>query len=158
MRPQAPEDEHRHWYQHYFHSERGRAGLTQNRRALGRLLWRLWSPNWRFDDATYERTCASFDNPDFVEVVIHSYRHRFGLVPGDPSVAETELRLAARPRITVPTVVLHGGANGVSPARGSERHASLFTGRYERTVLPLIGHNVPQEAPREFAAAILSLT
>ena len=156
-KPQAPEDEHRYWYQYYFHSERGRAGLAQNRRALGKLLWRLWSPNWSFDDATYERTCASFDNPDFVEVVIHSYRHRFGLVAGDPSVEEIEVRLAARPRITVPTVVLHGAGNGVAPAHGSERHASLFTDRYERRVIPLVGHNVPQEAPGAFASAILSL-
>jgi pimeloyl-ACP methyl ester carboxylesterase len=89
--------------------------------------------------------------------VIHSYRHRFGLAPGDPSVEETEVRLAARPRITVPTVVLHGDGNGVAPAHGSERHASSFTGRYERRVIPLVGHNVPQEAPREFAAAILAL-
>ncbi len=155
--PQAPADEYRYWYQYYFHGERGRAGLTQNRRELGKLLWRLWSPNWRFDDSTYEQTCASFDNPDFVDVVIHSYRHRFGLAPGDPSVEEIEGRLAARPRITVPTVVLHGDGNGVAPAHGSERHASLFTGRYERRVIPRVGHNVPQEAPREFAAAIRAL-
>jgi pimeloyl-ACP methyl ester carboxylesterase len=156
-KPQEPEDEHRYWYQYYFHSARGRAGLAQNRRELGKLLWRLWSPNWHFDDATYERTCASFDNPDFVEVVIHSYRHRFGLAPGDPSVEEIEVRLAARPRITVPTVVLHGDGNGVAPAHASARHASLFTDRYERRVIPLVGHNVPQEAPGAFAAAILSL-
>ncbi len=156
-KPQPPENEYRFWYQYYFHGERGRAGLAQNRRELCKLLWRLWSPNWRFDDATYERTTVSFDNPDFVEVVIHSYRHRFALVPGDPSVEKTEQRLATRPRIAVPTVVLHGGDNAVIPVSSSERHAGLFTGRYERRVIPLIGHNVPQEAPREFAAAILSL-
>lgn len=156
-RPQPPENEHRHWYQYYFHGERGRAGLAENRRELCRLLWRLWSPNWRFDDATYERTAAAFDNPDFVDVVIQSYRHRFGLAPGDPSVEATERRLAARPPITVPTVVLHGGDNGVTPARSSADHSSRFTGRYERRVIPVVGHNVPQEAPQEFAAAILSL-
>ena len=156
-KPQPPESEHRHWYQYYFHGERGRAGLAQNRRELCRLLWRLWSPNWRFDDATYERTAASFDNPDFVDVVIHSYRHRFGLAPGDPSVEATEQCLAARPPITVPTVVLHGSDNGVTPARNSEGHPSMFTGPYERQVIPGGGHNVPQEAPRVFAAAILSL-
>ena len=156
-KPQPPESEHRHWYQYYFHGERGRAGLAQNRRELCRLLWRLWSPNWRFDDATYERTAVSFDNPDFVDVVIHSYRHRFGLAPGDPSVEAIEQRLAARPPITVPTVVLHGSDNGVTPARSSEGHPSMFTGPYERQVIPGGGHNVPQEAPRVFAEAILSL-
>jgi pimeloyl-ACP methyl ester carboxylesterase len=157
-KPQPPENEYRYWYQYYFHGERGRAGLAQNRRELCRLLWRLWSPSWRFDDATYERTAVSFDNPDFVEVVIHSYRHRFALVAGDPAVEETERRLSTKPPIAVPTVVLHGGDNAVSPARSSEGHAGLFTGRYERRVLPHVGHNVPQEAPQEFAAAIMSLT
>lgn len=157
-KPQPPETEHRLWYQYYFHGERGRAGLTQNRRDLCKLLWRLWSPSWRFDDATYERTAASFENPDFVDVVIQSYRHRFGLAPGDPSVETTEQRLARRPPITVPTIVLHGGDNGVAPVRGSEGHAPSFTGEYERRVIPHVGHNVPQEAPRELAAAILSLS
>jgi pimeloyl-ACP methyl ester carboxylesterase len=156
-KPQPPEAEHRLWYQYYFHGDRGHAGLAQNRRELCKLLWRLWSPNWRFNDATFERTAVSFENPDFVDVVIHSYRHRFGLVPGDPSVEMTEQRLSARPPITVPTVVLHGDDNGVIPVRSSERHANLFTGHYERRVIPRVGHNVPQEAPREFAAAILSL-
>jgi pimeloyl-ACP methyl ester carboxylesterase len=155
--PQAPELEHRYWYQFYFHGERGRAGLAAHRRELGRLLWRLWSPSWTFDDATFERTAAAFDNPDFVEVVIHSYRHRFGLVPGDPALEEIERRLAARPPIAVPTVVLHGGDNAVSPASSSERHARFFTGRYARRLIPRVGHNVPQEAPREFAEAVLSL-
>jgi pimeloyl-ACP methyl ester carboxylesterase len=120
-------------------------------------LWRLWSPNWRFDDATYERTAVAFDNPDFVDVVIHSYRHRYGLAPGDPSVEATERRLAARPPITVPAVVLHGADNGVSPARSAADPAGSFTGPYERRVIPVVGHAVPQEAPREFAAAVLSL-
>jgi pimeloyl-ACP methyl ester carboxylesterase len=155
--PQAPELEHRFWYQFYFHGERGRAGLAAHRRELGRLLWRLWSPSWTFDDATFERTAAAFDNPDFVEVVIHSYRHRFGLVPGDPALEEIERRLAARPPIAVPTVVLHGGDNAVSPASSSERHARFFTGRYARRLIPRVGHNVPQEAPRQFAEAVLSL-
>jgi pimeloyl-ACP methyl ester carboxylesterase len=155
--PQAPEQEYRLWYQYYFHGERGRAGLAANRRALCRLLWRLWSPSWRFDEATYARTAGSFDNPDFVEVVIHSYRHRFALAPGDPTVEKTEDRLAAHPPIAVPTVVLHGGDNGVSPAKSSEQHVRSFTGGYERRVIPGVGHNVPQEAPREFAEAVLSL-
>lgn len=155
--PQPPDAEHRYWYQYYFHGERGRAGLARYRRELGKLLWRLWSPSWRFDDATYERTAGAFDNPDFVDVVIHSYRHRFGLAPGDPAVEATEKRLAMRPRITVPTVVLHGGDNGVSPVSTSERHAASFGDRFERRVIPGVGHNVPQEAPQQFAAAVLSL-
>jgi len=157
MEPQAPERELGLWYQYYFHSERGRAGLEQNRYELGKLLWRLWSPTWPFDEATYARTAASFDNPDFVAVVIHSYRHRFALVPGDPAVEATERRLAAQPVITVPTIVLHGGANGVSPVATSERHTRFFKGPYERRVIPDVGHNLPQEAPAEFAAAVLAL-
>ena len=156
-KPRPPDDELRYWYQYYFHGERGRAGLAQHRREMGRLLWQLWSPSWRFDEATYQRTAASFDNPDFVEVVIHSYRHRFGLAPGDPILEPTEERLARSPSITVPTVVLHGADNGVAPARGSEGQGRLFVGRYVRRVIPLVGHNVPQEAPEEFASAVLSL-
>ena len=156
-RPQAPEREHRLWYQYYFHGERGRAGLTQHRRELGRLLWQLWSPNWKFDDATYDRTAASFDNSDFVAVVIQSYRHRFALAPGDPAVEDIEVRLAAQPRITVPTIVLHGEGDGVSPPSASASHQRFFTGPYERRLVPIVGHNLPQEAPREFADAILEL-
>ena len=113
-KPVPPEQEHRLWYQYYFHTERGRAGLQANRREFCKLLWRLWSPNWRFDDATYDRTAASFDNPDFVDVVIHSYRHRFGYVAGDPSLEPIEQRLAAKPRIPAPTIVLHGDGSGLS--------------------------------------------
>ena len=156
-RPAPPDAEHRYWYQYYFHGERGRAGLARYRRELGKLLWQLWSPSWRFDDATYARTAESFDNPDFVEVVIHSYRHRFGLAPGDPAVEAAEKRLAARPQITVPTVVLHGGDNNVAPVKSSEGHAAMFSGPFERRVIPGVGHNVPQEAPEAFAAAVLSL-
>jgi len=157
LKPQAPERELALWYQYYFHSERGRAGLEAHRYELGKLLWRLWSPSWRFDEATYARTATSFENPDFVAVVIHSYRHRFALVPGDPTVEDTERWLAAQPPITAPAITLHGSDNGVSPAASSERHARHFTGAYERRVVPGVGHNLPQEAPREFAAAVLSL-
>ena len=157
INPQAPEYELRYWYQFYFHSERGRAGLERNRHALCKLLWKLWSPNWKFDDATYDRTAASFDNPDFVEVVIHSYRHRYGLVPGDKSVEDTERRLASQPAIAVPTVALHGEANSVLPAGGAERREQRFSGTYRRHVVPVVGHNVPQEAPQVFAEAVLSL-
>lgn len=155
--PLAPEDEHRLWYQYYFHSERGRLGLSQNRRAFCEFLWRLWSPTWNFDRATYEQTAGAFDNPDFVDVVIHSYRHRFGLVPGDPAAEETERRLSERPKISLPTVVLNGDADDVTPPHGSERHERFFTGKYERRIVPDIGHNFPQEAPREFADAVLAL-
>ena len=155
--PAAPEQEYRLWYQYYFHSERGRAGLQANRRDLCKLLWHLWSPNWKFDDATYERTAASFDNPDFVEVVIHSYRHRYGYVPGDPALEPTERLLAAQPRIAVPSIVLHGAGDGVNLSETSATHARFFTARYERRVIPSIGHNVPQEAPAAVASAILDL-
>ena len=156
-KPQPPDQEARLWYQYYFHSERGRAGLEQNRRELCRLLWRMWSPTWRFDDATYERSAAAFDNPDFVAVVIHSYRHRFGLVAGDPALEETERRLAVQPAITVPTIVLHGHDNGVNPVRGSEQHQRHFKGPYQRRVIPGSGHNLPQEVPAEFADAVLAV-
>ncbi len=155
--PSTPDNEHRYWYQYYFHGERGRAGLEAHRHDLCRLLWRQWSPMWAFDEATYARTAASFDNPDFVPVVIHSYRHRYGLVPGDPAVEETERRLTAQPPIGVPTISLDGDADGVMQGDGSARHRRFFTGAYERRVLPGIGHNVPQEAPEAFARAILDL-
>lgn len=158
VRPAAPEDEHRMWYQYYFHGERGRAGLEQNRRELCRLLWRLWSPNWDFDDATYECTATSFDNPDFVAVVVHSYRHRFGLVPGDAGLEEIEQRLTAQPAVPVPTIALDGEGDGVVRAGGARSHARHFSGNYERRAIPLVGHNLPQEAPREFTQAVLDVT
>lgn len=157
MKPAPPEDERRLWYQYYFHSERGRAGLQQHRHAMGKLLWRLWSPSWKFTDATYDLTARSFDNPDFVAVAVHSYRHRYGLAPGDPAVEDSERRLAALPSITVPAVALHGADDGVTPAAPPEKHARFFRGPYERHVLAGIGHNLPQEAPEEFAAAVLFL-
>ena len=156
-KPQSPENEHRHWYQYYFHGERGRAGLAQHRRELCRLLWRLWSPSWSFDDATFERSAASFDNPDFVEVVIHSYRHRYALVAGDPAFDEIERRLAIQPRIAVPSVTIDPADDGVAPVGGSAPHARYFTGRHEHRVVPHAGHNLPQEAPRAFVDAVLSL-
>jgi pimeloyl-ACP methyl ester carboxylesterase len=155
--PLDPDRESRLWYQYYFHSERGKAGLEEHRYELCRFLWRLWSPNWQFDDATYERTAASFDNPDFVAVVIHSYRHRFMLTPGDETVEATERRLTEQPTITVPTVVLHGSDDGVTPVATSEADSRFFRAGYERRVIPLVGHNLPQEAPREFSAAVLAL-
>ena len=120
-------------------------------------MWELWSPNYRFDHATYEKTAASFDNPDFVAVVIQSYRHRYGNAPGDPQCAEVEARLARGPSITVPTVVLHGAADGVAPAAGSEGHARHFTGPYRRQVIPVAGHFLPREAPDAVVAAVQEL-
>lgn len=157
MKPQAIEDEYRYWYQYYFHCERGRVGLEINRSEICKLLWQLWSPNWQFDDMTYKQTANSFNNPDFVDVVIHSYRHRYGLVLGDPSIEETERRLVAQPRITVPTVVLDGDCDGVMSLGGSEKHNVFFTAKYEHRVIPSVGHNLPQEAPNDFAEAVLSL-
>lgn len=156
VKPQIPENEYRYWYQYYFHSERGRAGLSQNRRELCKLLWRLWSPTWNFTDEDFNQSAISFDNPNFVDVVIHSYRHRFGLVSGDPTVEETEQRLAKRPKITVPSITLDGDDDGVAPLGGSADHHHCFTGEYEHRVIRGAGHNLPQEAPQEFASAVLS--
>lgn len=156
MEPDTPDNEHRLWYQYYFHSERGHAGLTKDRRSLCRLLWQLWSPTWAFDDATFERTASSFDNPDFIEVVIQSYRHRFGLAAGDPNLEDIERQLAALPKITVPTVTIDGRTDGIRPA-GTASHATYFTGRHEHRWFENAGHNVPQEAPDQFAAAILDV-
>jgi pimeloyl-ACP methyl ester carboxylesterase len=156
-KPQSPQNEHRHWYQYYFHGERGRAGLKENRRALCRLLWDLWSPTWKFDDQTYTRTADAFDNPDFVDVVIHSYRHRYGLVEGDPSFEDMERRLALQPRITVSSITLDGSADGVMSTGGSAHHASRFTARHEHRVVENAGHNLPQEAPQAFADAMLTV-
>jgi pimeloyl-ACP methyl ester carboxylesterase len=154
--PAPAVNEHRMWYQWYFHTERGRAGLQQDRRDISRLLWRLWSPNYDFDDATFERAAASFDNPDFVDVVIQSYRHRFGNAPGDPALEDIEAQLAAQPPITVPAIALQGEADGLG-APGADRHAPHFTGAYERRIVPRAGHFLPREAPEAFAQAVLDL-
>lgn len=157
MEPDTPANEHSLWYQYYFHSERGRAGLAKDRQGLVRLLWQLWSPTWRFDDATFARSAPAFDNPDFVDVVIQSYRHRFGLVPGDPAYAEIEARLAAQPAITVPTLTFDGADDGVRPPAPAAAHGHRFTGPRTHTVVPGVGHNMPQEVPSIFADAVLSL-
>ena len=157
MQPDTPENERSLWYQYYFHSERGRNGLARDRRALCRLLWQTWSPTWRFDDASFERSAAAFDNPDFVEVVIHSYRHRFGLVPGDPALAAIERRLALQPPVTVPALTFDGTDDGVRPPALAAQHGHCFTGTRTHTVLPGVGHNMPQELPQVFADAVLAL-
>jgi pimeloyl-ACP methyl ester carboxylesterase len=155
--PADPLQERRYWYQWYLHTERGVAGLAANRRDFCRLLWREWSPNWPFDEAAYARTAASFDNPDFVEVVVQSYRHRYGKAPGDPALLELEARLAAQPRIAAPTVCLHGEADAVAPPEQSEAHGRFFTGPYRREVVPVAGHFLPREAPEAVARAVREL-
>ena len=155
--PASAAEEHRYWYQYYFHGERGRAGLAADRRGLCRFIWRLWSPSWGFGAATFARSAAAFDNPDFVDVVIHSYRHRFGLVAGDPAYDAIERRLAAQPSIGVGCVVLQGGDDGVDPPTEEDPHAAHFTGDYARRIVPGAGHNLPQEAPRAFAEAVLEV-
>jgi len=157
LEPDTPGNEHRLWYQYYFHSERGRAGLAKDRRAFTRLLWQLWSPLWRFDDASFERSAAAFDNPDFVEVVIHSYRHRFGLVPGDPAYAHIEGRLAAQPPIGVPAITFDGTDDGVRPPAPAQAAAHRFTAPRSHRIVPGVGHNMPQEVPHMFADAVLEL-
>jgi pimeloyl-ACP methyl ester carboxylesterase len=156
-RPASAEDERGYWYQWYFNTERGRVGLEQNRREICRLLWRDWSPGWRFDDATFERAADAFDNPDFVPVVIHSYRHRHRNAPGDPRFDAVERRLAERPRIEVPSVILHGRDDGVDAPRHSEKHPAQFPAGTERHVIPDAGHFLPREQPGAVADALLAL-
>jgi pimeloyl-ACP methyl ester carboxylesterase len=153
--PLPPEAEYAWWYQYYFATERGRAGYAANRREFNRLIWRLASPRWAFDDATFDRSAAAFDNPDHVDVVVHNYRWRLGLADGERRFDDLERRLAEGPSITVPTITLEGDANGAPhPAPGT--YAARFTGRYEhRTVAGGVGHNLPQEAPQAFSDAIV---
>ena len=157
MVPDVPESEHMLWYQYYFHSERGRAGLEKDRRAVTRLLWKLWSPTWNFSQETFERSAAAFDNPDFINVVIQSYRHRFALAAGDPAYLDTEARLAAQPVITVPTITFDGADDGVRAPSQAGASAQSFTGPRSHRVVPGVGHNMPQEVPAVFAAAVLEL-
>lgn len=157
MVPASAEREVALWYQYYFQLERGRAGLAANRREIAKILWRQWSPNWAFDDATFERTAAAFDNPDYVDVVIHSYRHRFGHASGDPQYADVQRRLAAQPVISVPAITLDGAGDGVVPANDGSATAAKFTGPRSHRVIPRAGHNLPQEEPEAFAAAVMEL-
>jgi pimeloyl-ACP methyl ester carboxylesterase len=135
------------WYHWYFNTERGRRGLDANRREICRLLWRSWSPNWRFDDETFERTARSFDNPDFVAVVVQEYRHSHGGTPGDPNLAAVERYLAGQRPIEVPSMILHGAEDTVHPPYRSQKHMHLFPGGMERRIVPGAGHFVPRERP-----------
>jgi pimeloyl-ACP methyl ester carboxylesterase len=156
-RPASVDQEHRYWYQWYFHTDRGRAGLSVNRKELTRLLWQLWSPHLAFDEATLQATVASFDNPDFVDVTIQSYRHRYGNAPGDPAYDELEGRLAPQPAIGVPTIVLHGEADGVSSPAASIPRDGLFTHLIERRQIPRAGHFLSRENPDDVVAAVIRL-
>jgi pimeloyl-ACP methyl ester carboxylesterase len=152
--PLPPEAELQWWYQFYFATERGRAGYASYRREFAKLIWRLASPKWTFDDATFARSAAAFDNPDHVDIVIHNYRWRQGLAPGEAQYDELERRLAQGPLISVPTITLEGDANG-APHPEPGVYAAKFSGRYEhRTIRGGIGHNLPQEAPQAFAQAV----
>lgn len=154
--PEPPHVERRLWYQYYLHGERGRAGLAAHRATYARQLWHEWSPTWRFTDADFDATAGSFDNPDFVDVVVHSYRHRYGLVEGDPAYQASEELIAALPRIEVPTVVLDPVDDTIDTPSGTEEHQRHFTRLVDHRLVAG-GHNVPQENPGDFGAALLSL-
>lgn len=153
--PLPPKAELAWWYQYYFATERGRLGYEKYRREFARLIWQTASPKWQFDDATFERSAAAFDNPDHVAIAIHNYRWRIGAANGEPQYDELERRLARAPAIQVPTITLEGDANG-APHPEPDAYAAKFTGRYEhRLVTGGVGHNLPQEAPQAFAQAIV---
>lgn len=157
-KPLPPAAELQWWYQYYFATERGRAGYTQYTHDFAKQIWRLASPRWNFDDATFDRSAAALDNPDHVAIVVHNYRWRLGLAEGEPRYATLEQRLAQAPAIAVPTITIEGDANG-APHPTPESYAGKFTGKYEhRTFRGGIGHNPPQEAPREFVQAVVDAT
>jgi pimeloyl-ACP methyl ester carboxylesterase len=155
--PLPPKVERGWWYQYYFATDRGRAGYEANRHDFNKLIWTLNSPQWAFDDATYDRSAASFDNPDHVAIVIHNYRWRLSLAAGDPRYDELERRLAAGPAIAAPTVTLDGDSDGVAPASDGMAYAGMFSGRRTHRIVKGAGHNLPQEAPQAFADAVLEV-
>ncbi len=155
--PLPPKAEYQWWYQYYFATERGALGYDKYRRDFAKLIWQIASPQWEFDDATFNRSAAAFDNPDYVAIVIHNYRWRLGLAEGEPKYDDLEKRLAAAPAITVPTITLEGDANG-APHPDPAAYAKKFSGRYShRTITGGVGHNLPQEAPQAFAAAVVDV-
>ena len=156
-KPAPAEQEARFWYQYYFNTRRGEAGLSQKRKELCHHIWKLWSPTWNFDEVTFDETAQSFENADFVDVVIHSYRHRYGDLDGDQRFDEIEAKLANCPSISAPTVVLEGQDDGVNPPPVEDVDRPHFTGAYRRVMTKGVGHNFPQEAPEVFAEAVLSL-
>ena len=157
-RPASPDQEARYWYQWYLHTDRGVRALEEDRRAFCRLLWRMWSPSWRFTEATFDRVAASWDNPDFVSTVVQSYRHRHRAAEGDPALQGIEDRLATRPPIAAPSIVLHGAEDGVDPPANSEGVARHFAGPFRREVVAGAGHFLPHEAPQPWIASLQSLT
>ena len=154
--PLPPSAEFQWWYQYYFATDRGRAGYDKYRREFAKLIWQLASPKWAFDDATFDRSAAAFDNPDHVDIVVHNYRWRLGLAPGEAQYDKFEKQLAAGPVISVPSITLEGDANG-APHADSSAYAMKFNGKYAHHSLKGIGHNLPQEAPQAFADAILEV-
>ena len=155
LKPLPPKAELGWWYQYYFATERGRLGYSENLYDFNKLIWKIASPKWDFDEATYERTAASFDNSDHVSIVIHNYRWRLSLAPGDPQYDNLEKRLAGRPVITVPAITIASDFDG--PAANGSSYRKLFTGKYSHQILNGIGHNVPQEAPQAFANAVVEV-
>jgi pimeloyl-ACP methyl ester carboxylesterase len=159
QQPAAPEVERELWYQWYFNTERGRAGLAANRRSLCKLLWQTWSPGWRFSDEEYNRTAPSFENPDFVDVVIHSYRHRNGNSPGEERFKQMEQRLAERPKIAAPSILLYGATDPLArPAPDvTPAERAVFPALVARRVIPGAGHFLPREKPETVSSALLEL-
>ena len=156
--PDSPENERSTWYQYYFRSARGRAGLTADRRGLNSLLWELWSPTWNFDVPPCDRSAAAFDNADFVDVVIHSYSRRFGLMVGNFALTDIDRRQAAQPPLTVPSITFDGADDVVLPPAQAEQHARQVTDPRCHRSVPGVGHNLPQEVPQLFAEAVLEQT
>jgi pimeloyl-ACP methyl ester carboxylesterase len=155
QRPLSPQAEHGWWYQYYFATQRGIDGYRENTVEFNKLIWKSASPVWTFDDATYDRTAASFANPDHVDIVIHNYRWRLSLAPGEPRYAALDDKLSTTPPITVPTVTI--GTDFDGPNKDGASYRKMFTGRYSHRILDGIGHNVPQEAPRQFAEAVIEV-
>jgi pimeloyl-ACP methyl ester carboxylesterase len=155
--PLPPKAEHGWWYQYYFATARGQAGYDANRREFANLIWKANSPKWDFDDATFDRAAASFDNPDYVSIVIHNYRWRLSLAQGEPQYDELEKRLAEGPAIAVPTITLDGDSDGVAPATDGTSYARKFTGKRTHRIIKGVGHNLPQEAPQAFAEAVVEV-
>ena len=156
-KPSTPQIEHKLWYQYFFHSDRGQNSLEQNRHEFIKFLWSTWSPSWNYDDVTYNLSSPSFENIDFIDVVIHSYRHRFGLVKGDPQFDSMEKELSKQPTITVPSITIDGATDGVSGLSNPKKLKEKFINHKNHKILKNVGHNVPQENPNQFTKAILEL-
>ncbi len=157
LQPASVKQELAYWYQWYFQTERGRAGLAANRREIAKVLWQQWSPNWQFGAECFERSAMAFDNPDYVDIAIHSYRHRYGLAAADPRYDDIQRRLEALPPIRVPSITIDGDADGVVPATDGTAQAARFTGPRRHRVVPRAGHNLPQEEPEAFADAVMEV-